>query len=384
MRIVVVGAGVFGVTAALELRRRGHAVQLVDRAPLPAPNPNGSSVDRSRAVRLDYGADRFYIDQAAAARAQWRQWNDRFGQSVYAETGFLFAAAASLDGASFEADSFRMLHERGEPVERLHRTDVEKRFPMIAATEWVDGYLNPAAGFARAGRVVELLLVEAAAAGVELVPNASIASLGDAPAPVTGVDLRDGRRLAADAVVLATGAFTPALLPAMSPVLDANAQTVLWLRPDDPRPFAECLPIWAWDIGGLGWYGFPAVDGLVKVAHHGSGIRRAPGDHTPDPGLEARAREFLARHIPALATAELVEQRVCFYCDSLDGDFWITAVPERPGLFVAAGGSGHGFKFAPLLGGWIADAVEGRGSPALGRFAWRDPTAGREAARSTR
>ena len=67
----------------------------------------------------------------------------------------------------------------------------------------------------------------------------------------------------------------------------------------------------------------------------------------------------------------MVRRRLCLYCDSKDGDFWIAADPDRPGLFVAAGGSGHGFKFAPVLGELIADTVEQADNPLARRFAWR-------------
>ena len=64
-------------------------------------------------------------------------------------------------------------------------------------------------------------------------------------------------------------------------------------------------------------------------------------------------------NLPALADAPIVHRRMCLYCDTFDGDFWIDHDPERPGLVVAAGDSGHGFKFAPILGALIADVVEG-------------------------
>ena len=64
----------------------------------------------------------------------------------------------------------------------------------------------------------------------------------------------------------------------------------------------------------------------------------------------------------------MVGSRLCLYADAFDGDFVITPHPGRPGVVVATGGSGHGFKFAPILGKLIADAVEGRTNP---RFAWR-------------
>jgi glycine/D-amino acid oxidase-like deaminating enzyme len=98
----------------------------------------------------------------------------------------------------------------------------------------------------------------------------------------------------------------------------------------------------------------------------------------------ARLRAFLATTFPALVGAPVVYTRRCLYCDTLDEHLWISRHPELGGLTVAAGGSGHGFKFAPILGDVIADAVEGRRNPWLHRFRWRalrPETSGEEAAR---
>jgi glycine/D-amino acid oxidase-like deaminating enzyme len=82
-------------------------------------------------------------------------------------------------------------------------------------------------------------------------------------------------------------------------------------------------------------------------------------------------RAFLAATFPRLQDAAIAYTRICLYCDSRDGHFWIARDPERPGLVVAAGDSGHAFKFAPVLGSIIADVVEGRSHPLQSRFRWR-------------
>ena len=84
-----------------------------------------------------------------------------------------------------------------------------------------------------------------------------------------------------------------------------------------------------------------------------------------------RLRAFLRESLPSLATAPVVHTRVCVYCDTFDGDFWIADHPDRPGVTVASGGNGHGFKFAPVLGDMIADVVEGESNPWAQRFRWR-------------
>src|SRR5207302_11252761 len=122
-----------------------------------------------------------------------------------------------------------------------------------------------------------------------------------------------------------------------------------------------------------GYYGFPLLNGVVKVARHGPGrsmhpespSRAVTGEETDE------LRAFLSSALPRLADAPIVHTRICLYCDSPDGHFWIARGPERSRVVVAAGDSGHAFKFAPALGPIIADVVEGRGHPLQARFRWR-------------
>ena len=151
-------------------------------------------------------------------------------------------------------------------------------------------------------------------------------------------------------------------------------QPVLHFQPAEPEPFS--LPNFAGfaaDISKTGWYGFPLHEGVVKIANHGEGVRLDPrGPKIVGAGEEARFREFLRETFPALADAPCVKQRLCLYCDTWDGHFWIDHDREYPGLLVATGGSGHAFKFAPVFGELIADVLEGRANRFAERFAWRE------------
>jgi glycine/D-amino acid oxidase-like deaminating enzyme len=143
--------------------------------------------------------------------------------------------------------------------------------------------------------------------------------------------------------------------------------------------------VWGADISRTGWYGFPALpDGRLKIGHHGPGRRVHPDEpRTVLPQEIENVRHFLEASLPSLADAPIAATRLCLYCDTFDGDFWIDHDPDRPGLVVAAGDSGHGFKFAPVLGRLIADVVERRPNPWKARFAWRRRGADRkEAARA--
>ena len=379
VRITVVGAGIFGVTAALELARRAHAVRLVDAGPIP--HPLAASTDVSKVVRLEYGADEDYLSMMEEALDGWRRWNRDLGGELFHESGVLFLRRTPLAPGTFEGNSFAQLVRRGHAPEELDAEAVAARFPAWRAGAYPHGFFHARGGWVESGRVVARLAAEARARGVEIHEGRRCTRLVDDGARVAGVELDGGERLDAEGVIVAAGSWTHHLLPWLAPHLRSNGMPVFHLRPADPEPFrAERFPVFGADITATGYYGFPLhpTEGVVKIANHGVGRAMSAAAMEPNApertvtGEEtARLRAFLAETFPALVAAPIVHTRVCVYSDTWDGHFWIAADPARPGLVVAAGGSGHAYKFAPLLGGLIADAADGAESPRLAKFRWR-------------
>jgi glycine/D-amino acid oxidase-like deaminating enzyme len=372
LEIVVVGSGVFGASSALELALRGHKVTLLDPGPLP--RPIASSTDISKAVRMDYGSDDLYMALMEEGLRRWDRWNLQWGEELYHEDGFLFLTSGEMRPGDFEYESFQLLQRRGHRVERMNSNALQGRYPAWNAPKYSDGYYNRRAGWAESGRVVEHLVADALAAGVVLRNGLSLKELMEREAKITGVASDQGEEFRADYVVLAAGPWSPSLFPPLAAWMRPVAQPIFYFRPDDPGPYLpERFPVWAADLSKTGWYGFPATrDGIVKVSNHGPGREVSPDDsRETTPGAESFCRAFLEMTFPGLAGAPLVSSRTCLYCDSWDGNFYIDHVPDLPGLVVATGGSGHGFKFAPVLGEIIADVVERKPNPYSARFAWR-------------
>ncbi len=375
MRVVVVGAGIFGACGALELQRRGERVTLIDAGAIP--HPLAESTDVSKAVRMDYGADELYTEEMECALETWRAWNDVFGEALFHETGAMFVTRAPMSAGGFEHESFVTLTRRGHVLERLDARAIEAQSSLRG---FVDGYFNPNAGWAESARVVERLVAMGRAAGVEVREHAPASRVRVDAARVVGVALDDGTAVDADAVVIAAGGWTSALVPEIARSFRTVAQPVFHIAAGgDVR-----LPVFGADIARTGWYGFPAHrDGFVKVANHGVGRAMSSDslDRTTTSDEEARLREFLRDAIPVLADAPIVKTRACVYCDTADEHFWIAPHPEIANLVVATGGSGHGFKFAPRVGEWIARALAG---DVIARFRWRadlHTVRGEEAAR---
>ena len=164
MRVIVVGAGINGVTAAIELKKRGHEVILIDPGPLP--HPLAASTDISKAVRAAYGADEDYTELAERSIKLWRKWNEEFGIELYHETGVMFVRRREMKPGDFEYETFKILQQRGHKVERMNSAQLWRRFPAWNPDLFRDGVLEVEAGYAESARVVATLLERARSVGV--------------------------------------------------------------------------------------------------------------------------------------------------------------------------------------------------------------------------
>jgi glycine/D-amino acid oxidase-like deaminating enzyme len=403
-KVIVVGAGINGVTAAIELKKRGHEVVLVDPGPLP--HKLAASTDISKVVRTAYGADEDYTALAERSIQRWRKWNVEFDAKLYHEIGVMFVRRREMEPGDFEYESFKLQKKRGLKVTRMDSPQLWKRFPAWNPELYLDGVLELEAGYAESGLVVAKLIQRATSSGIELRTGSRFVCLDEDDDRVKGIVLeelhpnavipseveesRGGTaqvvsrgpstsfgmtRLPGDLVVMAVGAWTPYLLPFTKNFFRATGQPVFHLKPSAPEIFApERFPVFGADITTTGYYGFPINrDGVMKIAKHGSGREMSPDSpvRVVTSWDETNLREFLASTFPTLADTPIVYTRLCMYCDTHDGHLWIARDPEREGLVVAAGDNGHGFKFAPVLGEIIADAVEGKDNPLLQKFRWR-------------
>lgn len=382
--ILIVGAGIFGITSALELRRRGFNVTLID--PGPIPHPLASSTDISKVVRMEYGEDELYMEMAERAMEGFDVWNRSLSRPYYHETGVAMLAMDEMQPGGFEYDSWQTARRRGHSPKRLRSEDIPQRFPAWKTGQFTDGFFHARGGWVESGALVVELAEVCQREGVTFIEE-SAQSLVQEGLRVIGLKTWSGRIIQASQTLLACGAWIGTLLPEMNTVIRSTGHPVFHLRPTNPDLFSSPdFVTFTADIAKTGWYGFPLhpTEKVVKIGRHSEGIPTDPvNDERNLPATaEPSLRTFLKAALPDLADAPLVYTRRCLYADSVDGDYWIDHHPTLQGLTVATGGSGHGFKMAPVLGGLIADRIENKNNPWLSRFAWRTPKAPKsEAAR---
>lgn len=377
--VLVIGGGIFGVTAAVELAKRKYKVALLN--PDALPHHMAASTDVTKAVRMEYGSDREYFRMAERSIGLWREWNNFFGKELYHEVGFLMLCRKSIESGeqSFEECSYKELLDNGYAVEHLSSLEIKKKFPAINAETYAEAIYNPVGGYANATLTIMALIAHARELGVHIHERQTVNSLDMVSGVLKGVGTVEDQRYAVDHVLVAAGAHTPMVLPELQPYMKSTGHPVFWLRPNDAKRFSgDNLPVFTADISNTGWYGFPYLEeqGIVKLAKHSNGSEIDPekGDRQVTDAEVVEMRSFVGECFPELAKAPLVYTRRCLYTDTLDGHFWIDNHPTIKGLSVSSGGSGHGLKMAPILGPMAADIVEGKTHEFSNRYRWRHLT----------
>lgn len=353
-RFAVVGAGITGSCTAWWLARAGAAVTLFEQGPLP--NPWAASYDRHRLIRYPYGDHAGYCAAITDAHACWDALWDDLGERHYVETGSLALSYAAGDWTERSADVVARL---GLAHERLDAAEVGRRFPFLRTDAIRGGLFMPRGGVLLADRIMHAMARRLPGLGVALRPHARVSAV-DADRGTVRVDGGDAGPF--DGIVVACGPWTTKLLSDLAPgELTPIRQLVVYLRP--PPRLADawaCAPALQ-DIGGpADGYGVPPVAGTdLKL---GATPVRRPGDpdaaREPEPGEGRRLLDLYRDWLVEFDGYELLETRVCHYMLKPDERFLAKPVGRR--AWVATGDTGHGFKFGPLLGRWLADAVTGR------------------------
>ncbi len=351
--VAVVGAGAFGAWTAYHLAKAGRRVALLD-----AYGPGSSratSGDETRIIRLSYGPNELYTRWTQASLGQWKALAAEAGQTLFAKTGVLRLAAAE---DRYAAESATLLTRLGAPFERLDRGALARRFPQIGLEGLAFGLLEPESGTLMARRGVTAAAQRSAALGATVRTEAALAPEGRGS--LAEVQTRSRTPFAARRFVFACGPWLPKLFPFLSGLIDVpRAECLFFGPPPGSRAFAPPqMP--AWIDNGDDNYGVPDIEERgFKL-----GIDPPPTPFDPDTGDRtvgadsvARARVYLKKRFPALAEAPLVEARVCQYEDTPSGDFLVDRHPDFDNVWLAGGGSGHGFKLGPAVGEYVAGLV---------------------------
>ena len=372
--VAIIGLGTMGSFAAVELARRGFSVVGCDQ--FTPPHGRGSHSGGTRIYRIAYPEGTGYVQLAQRAGALWDQATEQLGTQLLHRTGMLYMG---IPGQRFlqeieESASTNRLH-----VERLSADEVHRRYPAFQLEDEYVGLFDAQAGWIDVDASITSSLARAQALGVECVFDQAVRGWEASPREVR-VHLQNGTITAANLIVTA-GAWTTNLLRDLHLPLAVKRKVIAWFDPLAPELFAEGrLPVFTFPENAI--YGFPSVPGLgVKMAEHEGGsflpdadsavLPPGPADLDPIAAIAAKYMPKLAGRYPA-ARSRLLRSATCLYTMTPDEDFIVDHHPNFSNVVFAAGFSGHGFKFAPLIAVALADLVQqGKTSLPIGFLSMR-------------
>lgn len=417
--ILIIGSGVFGLSTAWALTKREEfkntKITLLER--LDFPVPDAASIDSSRIVRPDY-PDAAYSQLASEAQEIWRGEFGAEGRYTEAGLAILMDSSGSGDdaqGKAYMQGSLQNVKEKlglkegkreeGGQVQVLNDEDeVKAVFNGIDGEVGKYGYVNWTSGWAQAeDAMVYLRSLVKETGRVEFRIGEMKRLLFSADSKVHGAELANGEKVTAALTILATGAWSPKFLD-LRGIASANGQVLAYMDLTDAEQ--EALgrnPSLLNESTGM--FIIQPRNNVLKVARHGYGYANPtsiphpekrsskdnendtitvslprtkvddPGQGIAPEGLQA-CREFLARCLPRLADRPWTQTRICWYTDTPTSDFLVTYHSSYVNLFLATGGSGHGYKFLPVIGERVVDVLMGKDRDALGaelRRKWRWP-----------
>jgi len=357
--VVVVGAGVFGAWTAWHLRKRGQRVLLLDAYGIA--HARASSGGETRIIRMGYGSDEIYTRWSHNSLGQWKALFAATQQPLFLNTGVLWLAdtdASRLDG------SRDMLKKCGIPFEVLQPRQLKERYPQVNFADVAMGMLEPESGVLLSRRAVNAVVSDALKNGASF----QIANVAQPHGRnvFDAVETSAGDRFSAGQFVFACGPWLGKVFPEfLGPRIFPTRQEIFFFGAPagDARFTPAALPTWLFQ--GEEVYGMPDIESRgLKFARdiHGEIVDPDTQSRIASANEAAWAREYVAWRFPALKDAPIVETRVCQYENTSNGDFLIDRHPELSNVWLAGGGSGHGFKHGPAFGEYLAKRILGEGT----------------------
>jgi sarcosine oxidase len=351
---IVVGLGAHGSAAAAALARRGERVLGLER--FGRGEAFGSSGGWSRMIRIAHFEHPWLVPMAAASWDRWLTLERETATPLLTRTGGLYGGpggSAIPDGARASAAGHGVAHEV------IDADEIHRRWPIFQPAPDTVGLVEEQAGTIRIDRANAAHLVVAERLGAQLAFGRRVVDWRPSAGGGFEVETADGAVLGAEHLVLAAGPWVGGLVPDLRLPLTVEREVPCWFRPTvDPASVgADRMPVWVLADSGTAFYGVPHDPELglkVSIHHWGRTVDPDAVDRVVgEPDVE-RVRAFLRRRMPA-ADGPLANASVCLYTNTPDEAFVIDRHPAGPGVAFASACSGHGFKFAPLVGDILAD-----------------------------
>ncbi len=355
--VIVVGTGGVGSAALMHLAERGARVLGLDR--FEGGHDRGSSHGQTRIIRQAYFEHPDYVPLLRRAYELWAKLEHEHEERLFHQAGLLQVGPSDGTVVPGVMDSAQ---QHDIPVERFSPEEASRRFPGFHVPDRYEAVFEPAAGYLLVEQCVLAHLSQARRWGAEIRADVAVHSLAASPDEVAV--LTDGGTILAPRVIVTAGAWSAELLGKLPVRFRVLRKHLHWFANDDARYRRDSgCPAYLYETPEGFFYGFPQFDEWgVKTAMHSGGEEiddPLAVDRSVDPVELTQVRAFLAAHLPGVSTTT-THHETCFYTMSPDENFIVDFHPQHPNVVLAAGLSGHGFKFTSVLGEALADlALEG-------------------------
>jgi sarcosine oxidase len=352
---IVLGVGGVGSAALYHLARRGVRVLGIDR--FTPPHGLGSTHGHTRVIRQAYFEHPDYVPLLRESYREWYDLERRLKRHLFNQIGLV--EVGPPDGVVVPG-VMRAAAEHGLEVVSLGAADVARRWPALRAEGDMVGVFEPTAGYLLVEDCVQAHLDAARAEGADVLFDQHVmgwtASDGEVRVRIGGRE-----EIAASRLVIAAGAWTASLLSKLGVTLEVRRKSLFWFAADGAEhEVANGMPVFLYEMPTGIFYGFPKIDTRgVKVAEHSGGQvieNLLTVSREIDRNEQQRLGGFLSNCLSAVSK-QVTDHAVCLYTMSPDEHFILDRLPGQPNVSFAAGLSGHGFKFTPVLGRALADLV---------------------------
>ena len=364
--ICIVGGGIMGTATAYALSKMSDkSILLVDR--YGVGNDYCSSNDVNRVFRYAYGNDEYYTKMAIESEALWKDLTKETGQKLLVPTGLLMLEGEDHNSNRFCESSYETLRRLGLGASELKGEELRKRFPQFRTDR---GFFDPHGAVLLSSKSLDSFSSQARNNGMKTL-NEQVVSISNKSKPE--IRTKEGETIQAGKTVVTIGPWTNQLLHDGLARMTPTRQQVIYLKPkknlDKFQP--ETCPVFFTDHH----YGLPAagIDG-VKISNKelNDPVNPETAKRTVDLDQIDHCRAACRKFIPDLADGDLVQSKVCLYDMTENSDFVIDNDPENHDIVYGYGFSGHGFKFAPLVGKLLAElALDQEPSFEIARFSAR-------------
>ena len=355
---IVIGLGGMGSMVLYHLARRGLRVLGLEQFGIA--HDRGSSHGATRLIRRAYFEHPDYVPLVERAFTLWGELERESGRRLFVRTGLFLAGVAdssTIAGVRSAASAYRL------DIEELDAERARRRFAGFHFDPTMTVFFEPDAGCLFVEECVRCGVEAAVARGAQSRTGCLVESW-DADAAGVTVRTRDAT-FAASRLIVCAGPWSWRLLADLGLPLEVRRKPIFWFSCPDARYSLErACPVFCFDVDRRFFYGFPSMDGQsLKVGEHTGGAVVSDADQldrTVDSADVTPIAAFLRRCAPGVGR-DILRESVCMYTMTPDQHFIVDRHPRYPNVLLAAGFSGHGFKFASVVGAAIADlAVDGK------------------------